>query len=304
MPEPQKVEEKKVPCRRWRVSLRTLMVLILCLAAWLGYEGHLAREQRKAVQAIKAYGGFVAYDWEYVGDKQTPGRRPLAPGWIRRAIGDEYFQDVVEVNLTYGTAPDGKRIETTRTTDDVISRLCAFPALKYLYIHETQATDGAMDVVGKLRGLEVLMMWDAAVTDAGMAKLKGLTNLKNIHVSKAGLGDESLKHLAGLPRLEHLSLQDNRFTDKGLAHIRDMTNLKSLVPDLGKTDITDAGMAHLRKLTKLEQLGLQRTKVTDAGLKELTGLVNLKELWVSGSRITPDGSKRFKAEMPNLKTVR
>src|SRR5262245_2156580 len=83
--------------RRLRISVRTLMLLIFGLAAWLGWRVNLARTQREAVAAIEAHGGFVAYNWEFVNDKRVPGRSPNAPGWLRKQLGDAFFQDVVQV---------------------------------------------------------------------------------------------------------------------------------------------------------------------------------------------------------------
>ena len=72
-----------------------------------------ARQQREAVAALQKFGGFVHYDWEFVDGpvkvprgnsiwmpswgKLTPGRKPWAPDWLRRALGDEYFQSIVHV---------------------------------------------------------------------------------------------------------------------------------------------------------------------------------------------------------------
>jgi hypothetical protein len=187
-----------------RISLRVLMLLVLASAVLLGWRVHLVKRQREAVAAIKAYGGVVQYDWEFVNDTPTPGRSPAAPGWLRRAIGDEYFQDVVQVNLVFGF----ERINGRRLTDDVMETVGEFPKLRYLVIHETQVTDRAMEAVGRLSELRRLAMWEAHVTDAGMAKLRGLKGLRTLHVSNgqisrknSGLTDESLRHLANLPGL-------------------------------------------------------------------------------------------------------
>jgi hypothetical protein len=57
----------------------------------------------------------VHYDWEFVDGlvkvprgnllwmpswgKFTPGKKPWLPDWLRRALGDEYFQSIVHVSL-------------------------------------------------------------------------------------------------------------------------------------------------------------------------------------------------------------
>lgn len=303
--------------RKLTLSLRALLLVVLAFGLWLGWRVDKARNQRLAVAAIREYGGEINYDWEYVGDVLTPGRQPLGPKWLRRMIGDEYFQEVAEVNLLPGTMAFGKGMSPRpeRAADEVIPRLRAFPALKRLSLNGNQATDRAMETIGSLGDLEDLWMGEAYVTDAGFARLKRLKRLKYLHIDNLGpsgdgpthlgpgLSDESLRVLKALPRLESLSLQGHRFTDGGFAHLGEMTGLKSLVADSGITPITDAALVHLKRLKKLEVLGLQATGITDAGLEELTGLTSLKELWVSGSRVTPEGIERLEARMPKLKTV-
>jgi hypothetical protein len=93
----------KVPRARRRYltfSLRTFFVLLTALAVWLGVVVNRAREQREAVKAIKAVGGHVLYDWQlryggslFVFDEGEPA----GPAWLRRVIGDEFFQDVAGV---------------------------------------------------------------------------------------------------------------------------------------------------------------------------------------------------------------
>lgn len=98
-------------CRRLTFSLRTLVVLLTALAVWLGVIVNRAREQQEAVNAIEALGGRVGYDWEmidvpYRGDFAPPimtnnrfitTTEPRGPSWLRRLIGDDYFQRVVFV---------------------------------------------------------------------------------------------------------------------------------------------------------------------------------------------------------------
>ena len=65
--------------------------------------------------ALQKFGGFVHYDWEFVNGrvkaprcnslwkpswgKFTPEGKPWAPDWMRRALGDEYFQSLTHVSL-------------------------------------------------------------------------------------------------------------------------------------------------------------------------------------------------------------
>jgi internalin A len=92
--------------RRLAVSVRTLMLLVLLACAALGWRVNRAHTQRRAVARIKAAGGSVKYDYEVGGDYppkwavRTKGEPvPWGPAWLRKWIGDEYFQEVTKVDL-------------------------------------------------------------------------------------------------------------------------------------------------------------------------------------------------------------
>lgn len=99
-----------MPRRRWlQFSLRGFLVVLTASGVWLGVVVNRAREQREAVEAIEALGGSVGYDWQDVPlDMQDPFSfygplTPPGPVWLRRLIGDEFFQDAVNVSFSEGT---------------------------------------------------------------------------------------------------------------------------------------------------------------------------------------------------------
>jgi hypothetical protein len=94
-------------------SLRTFFILLTAFAVWLGVVVKRAREQREAVKTVRALGGSVVYDFQITGVPFDgapdppyalarffhPDAEPPGPLWLRRLIGDDYFQDVVAVNF-------------------------------------------------------------------------------------------------------------------------------------------------------------------------------------------------------------
>jgi hypothetical protein len=98
------------PRRRYLTfSLRSLFVLTTALAVWLGVVVNRAREQREAVKAIGQLGGGVYYNCNWV--EFTPRwrhhvavERPR-PNWLQRQIGEDYFQDVWQVDFGSTTRP-------------------------------------------------------------------------------------------------------------------------------------------------------------------------------------------------------
>jgi hypothetical protein len=285
-----------------------MMLLVLIVAALMGWLVHKARKQREAVAAVKEFGGWVHYDYEFVNGKLTPGRQPWAPIWLRRLVGDEYFQNIAEVSLVYDAAT-GRRFDkkNVRPADQVLASLAGQSGLKTLLLMETQATDRGLKQLRSIAGLEALYLWDATrVTDAGIAHLTALRRLKVLHISNSRMTDAGLAHLKGLGTLEVLSLQGNHFSDAGLAHVAGLTHLKTLCVGLGDCRITDAGLVHLRGLAGLQLLDLQHSRVTDEGLMQLKGLPKLTELWLGEQNDSnpPERIERLKAAMPGLKTIR
>jgi hypothetical protein len=101
--------------RRWlQFSLRGFLVMLTLGSVWFGWKAERAREQRQAVTAIEAFGGLVYYDWQepeldenenvricfVCSDKGPPG-----PNWLRRLIGDDFFQEVRAVCFEPRFAP-------------------------------------------------------------------------------------------------------------------------------------------------------------------------------------------------------
>jgi hypothetical protein len=84
------------PTRRRRLtfSLRVFLVVVLIVGGVLGWRARRASFQRRAVATIRQAGGSVWYDYQRVRvangpDRFSPKAQPWAPGWLRRAIGDE-----------------------------------------------------------------------------------------------------------------------------------------------------------------------------------------------------------------------
>src|ERR1700733_11308113 len=78
--------------KRWGLSLRVLMVLVLLLGGGMGWYAYRARVQREAVAAIEAAGGKVYYDWEWNGDQAAPPTaKPKWPKWLGDRVGVDYL---------------------------------------------------------------------------------------------------------------------------------------------------------------------------------------------------------------------
>lgn len=115
--------------RRWfQYSLRSFLILVTALAIWLGVVVNRAREQREAVKAIEALGGFAQYDWQYI---EPSTDEPPGPAWLRRIVGDDAFQRVKYVHF-FPDPPESKIVKSI----PYIQRLARVERV-WIWPHET-----------------------------------------------------------------------------------------------------------------------------------------------------------------------
>src|SRR5262245_6936598 len=95
--------------RRWQLSVRGLMILVL-VGGLLGWYGLNVREQREIVAAIRKAGGAVGYDWQVASSGNLPdlvkstsdlprafGGRVVLPSWLVDLLGSDAFGRVDKV---------------------------------------------------------------------------------------------------------------------------------------------------------------------------------------------------------------
>ena len=145
----------------FQFSLRTLLLAMLALGVVLGRFVQSVQKQQQAVSRITGYGGHVTYDYQldawgefrrdssgnYLRDLKPPG-----PRWLRRFVGDHYFQTAVRVWLG---------------SEEGVGFLD----------RELEALAGPLN---SLPSLKVLDLTGSPITDAGLAHLRGLTQLKRL----------------------------------------------------------------------------------------------------------------------------
>jgi hypothetical protein len=146
---------------RFAISLRILMLLVLLAALPMGWKVNRAHTQRRAVAAIRAANQDVRYDFQRSGAIEPPG-----PAWLRRLVGDEYFQEVVHVTLR---SDDPK----------VMAAVGQLDRLEYLNIDVLQENAGnALAEIGRLKRLQDLSLYGAfGLRDDMLASLDGLPEL-------------------------------------------------------------------------------------------------------------------------------
>jgi hypothetical protein len=276
-PEP-KPASKPFKLRWYQYSLRSLILFeLFCslLCSWFATMMQSAITQRDAVAALRKLKCYAYYE-----DR----RGPLAPGWLRNWVGDDFF-DTVTSAADYAFGEDLDIPFTKNLPQNVAQPPSAVqnrPGQPRAAVPQTGIGIGSTSVPG-----------DAFLEQAGR-----LPWLRKLIIFRHKPTDAGVKHLEALKQLETLRLDTPGITDAGIAHLKGLTRLRWL--DLGWTDVTDFGLQYLEGLTQLEHLDLYGCKgVTDAGFKHLTGLKRLKVLNLGGTRVTRNGVTKLRAALPN-----
>ena len=316
---PPMPESPPKPRRRWlRFSLGSLLLLFMVIAIPLAWRMNSVHRKRKVVAELLAIPGTaVGYDYQNLGSSMPPSKAlgsvtlpssPPGPKWLRTILGDDFFAEITEVTLS-----------NPELDEAVLARVTALPNLKKLDINEG-ITDSGLAYVANATKLETLLITSQSVTDAGIAHLRGLKRLKMLTVKGPRMTDEGIRQIATRSQLEQLNLESDQITDDGLKEIAKLPNLEHLY--VKSIEITDAGVEHLTNLPELKVLWLRQTqiggsgmasvgkfrslellytdgsRITDHDLDCLHGITNLQALNLSGSLVTLDGVKRFRAATP------
>jgi hypothetical protein len=243
-----------------RISVRTLLVLVLVVGGGLGWFLHQARVQSEAVASIRHAGGNVLYDWQFENGKGLRGGKPRGWDWWVRQFGVDCLDHVTCVT------------GSGRATDDEMYHLGRLTQLDTLALDESRVSDQGLAQLDRLKGIRWLTIIQASnnFTDARLLRLRRLktsTRLQGLNLAKSAVTDGGLGYFEGLTELNELWLSDTKVTDKGMEHLAQLSGLRVL--DLDGTQVTDTGLAELTGLVNLTKLYLRRTRVTDAGVREL-----------------------------------
>jgi hypothetical protein len=190
---PTATNEISLGRRSWKVGLRTIFILIAVISAWLAYHVNRAHRQQAAAIAVVQAGGQVRYDYQPTFMEQTIQENmaastgsplptyddhPRGPEWLRRLIGDEYFQTVANVDIR-GEFWKDDRIQLPSST---IQKIGALPELEELMLVRTNLSDADLPTIGRLKNLRLLVIRDSDVTDAGLVHLYSLSRLEQLNV--------------------------------------------------------------------------------------------------------------------------
>jgi hypothetical protein len=294
---------------RFQFSVLSLLVLMFAVAvpcSWLATEVKRAREEAKAVEAIRSSMGEIQYDWQAdANGAALPNAQPPGPAWLRGLLGADLFASVTAVHPPERPPTSSAVLACLLgwaagyrpplwSDDSMLEHLEALPRLQRLDLGCGcgGTTDAGLKHLKGLARLQVLVLGGAKISDAGVNCLAGLAQLRFLDLRCTKISDAGLQRLGGLTQLQHVDLAGTKVTDVGLACIDGLTQLQYL--NVAGTKVTDAGVGHLRALKQLRTLYLDYTRVTDAGLQRISGLSELRELWLDHTSITDAGVEHLK----------
>ncbi|MFI5455944.1 MAG: leucine-rich repeat domain-containing protein [Isosphaerales bacterium] len=283
-----------------RMSLRTLMLLVLVVGGGLGW--FALQRQREAhrkwvIATIQASGSSVDFDdlgisrISWFGGSANPAvlpQRPLTADEIDAMGSCDRLRELVMIAAVMN--------------DDGLAALSHDRLLERLYGFKPKITDAGVKQLANLAGLKTLeLLRVPELTDATLAHIAGLTNLEEITLSGTGIAGSGLIHLTGLGKLKSLTIPGSPLDDAAQANIGRLTSLQKLYIG-GGGSYTDTGIASLSSLTALTELGMGSDGCTDACLANLARLTNLRILNIDGPQLTDAWLDRV-AAMKSLREV-
>lgn len=249
--------------RLFQFSLSTLLGLMTVAAIWLGYVTHRAREQRAAVAKVKELGGRVVYDYQMA---NTASANPTPPGWpwLRRLIGDEYFQDVGRV-----------------------------------FLDRTPVSDADLLVICKLRQMQSIWLGQSNISNAGLSSLERLAKLTTLDLRETKITSAGLARFKPPPTLSMLLLSDTKISGEGARALGQWSSLTFL--NLDGTDANAEDIQYLSELKNLQSLAISKTKLNDSAVPSLAKLTALTELYLTDSAMSGEGLLALHDQLPRCR---
>lgn len=272
---------------RFRMSLRSALVLMTALAIVLGGFGttaNRARVQRRAVQSVRRLARPIPNLFEQpeasvryirsndLGGDLARGRGGwIVPSWMVDLLGEDFFFDVqaVAIHSQDLLDPDALADVELEHFEQVslrgcligmqsMERLASMPRLRSLDLTLAGIKDVHLKPLGKLEHLETLYLgnaWNAPkaniITDEGLSHLSGLTNLKHLTLECTGVTARGLEQLKSLKELQLLHLHRTNISNEDVEMIAEMFP-KLLGLHLGHTGVDEDAIPILRSMPELQ----------------------------------------------------
>jgi len=193
----------------FQVRLSTMLAAVVVCAAvlWIvAQEINAKRQERAAIAAIRLSGGGILYDWQAAAFPNEALAAPPGPAWARKLLGDDFFAQVFQVNLTGdGISADLTKLRNLHEARALIfegasvsglENLGYFEKLETLDLIGTNITDKDVKYLRRVRSLRVLFLGGTKITDAALRDLEHLNQLWYLDVSRTPITTPGSRALA------------------------------------------------------------------------------------------------------------
>lgn len=239
---------------RWlvpRFSLRTMLLLMTALCLVLGSIVVRAERQRMVCEELTRkgwYWSFEPVDFDFFSDDRATVNED-EPWWLkglplawRQSHGVHYWRSVHAVS---------NRGSCNMEVLEALPQLRDLQDLEVSY-NKYPADPAIWHLVGRLRMLRELKLWETTIDDEGLAHLQHLSRLTRLDLGGTIVGDQGIQQLLTLTSLEELSLDNTNITDESVKHLAALPNLKRL--DLSDTRVTSEGRKEIPSEIDLSSL--------------------------------------------------
>lgn len=204
---------------QWRFSLGAMLAGVGFLCMLLAGPANQAHRQREAAMAVSRFGGQLVYRHQRNGDELDERAEPPAPHWLRRLLGDDYFQEATELWLN------------SRLSDAELDKILAgLPRLRRLVVCGDDVGPRASARLTNMPELEDLVLGSAGFSKADdwVLWVRRCARLRYLGLSHSNLTDIGAERMVGMDCLEELVVLNTFVTERALDSFGKLPNLRRL----------------------------------------------------------------------------
>lgn len=290
--------------RRFRFSVRTLVILVTLASFLFGLYVLPAYRAQAAVEALERAGCQIRWSYQMKNGQVDDTARSSIRADLLELVGPAYFHRIVGLSCPSIDILHRKTVQEALGLH--VSNLRQLTSIDFA---SGVANDHVLAAVGKLGHLQELSIAGPEISDRGLAPLARLSRLETLMIHAPKVTDQGVAHFKSLARLRTLDLNT---TSSGFLQLPNqpagISNLtldrdpypapvKRLVegqaiaataePTIGLTNESLRTIGRLRGLVSLSVLS---DGISIGGLKHLVGLTRLESLQLSDRTDAPEGA--------------
>jgi hypothetical protein len=184
-------------------------------------------------------------------------------------------------------------------TSDGLKSLTELAQLGFLGCESGLCDDSAMEIIGRMPRLRMLMGQGTVATDDGFRAFSRSQSIEYIWGRESyNLGGRGFAALAGMPALKGLAVSCKNVDDESLSTLPSFPALRELIP----MDVQDSGFKHIGRCQRLEKLTCMYCRDTGDAATEHIASLNLKTYYAGSTKIT-DRSLEILGQMMSLERI-